>query len=70
MIIQDNIYFFSIVKIGKLTIWTNLTGIYEKIFILTEFEFKNTIDVQLYLTLEPFEAVIFIIKALKGTCLT
>ena len=64
MIIEDNIYFFSIVKIGKkLTIWTNLTGIYEKIFILAEFEFKNTIDVQLYLTLEPFEAVICIIKA-------
>ena len=40
-----------------------MTGIFEKIFILTEFELKNTIDVQLYLTLEPFEVVIFIIKA-------
>ena len=43
-----------------------MAGIYQKIFILTEFEYKNTIDVQLCLTLDPFEAVIFIIKHKKA----
>ena len=43
-------------------IWTDLTRMYEKIFIFTEFELKNNIDVQLCFTLDPFEAVIFILK--------
>ena len=57
-------YFFSIVKIGKKKTyhWTDLSVIYEKRFILTEFEFQDYIDFQLCLTLDPFEAVIFIIK--------